>query len=208
MDSESYKVWIARKRQLGICTHCSKKAVVNKASCQNCLDRKKCRANKTYKKRIENSECVRCGQFVPSGHVRCIEHAQLYRNYTKNKKRERRSAGICWKCKSPTVCGRVLCSKCNEKANKRIRKCSRKARIKAIQIYGGKCACCGESEISFLDIDHINNDGASHRRKVGRSKIERWLKKNKYPEGFQVLCANCNASKSRRGGTCAHAIKE
>jgi hypothetical protein len=29
-----------------------------------------------------------------------------------------------------------------------------------------RCACCGETEERFLTIDHINNDGAEHRRKV------------------------------------------
>lgn len=24
--------------------------------------------------------------------------------------------------------------------------------------YGGKCSCCDESEILFLQIDHVNND--------------------------------------------------
>jgi hypothetical protein len=33
-----------------------------------------------------------------------------------------------------------------------------------IAAYGGRCACCGEFERDFLTLDHVNNDGAEHRR--------------------------------------------
>jgi len=75
--------------------------------------------------------------------------------------------------------------------------------------YGGPmCACCGESEILFLSIDHINEDGAEHRRKLGKrygwSGFYSWLKQNNFPTGFQVLCHNCNIAKHRNGGICPH----
>lgn len=74
----------------------------------------------------------------------------------------------------------------------------------AIAAYGGKCQCCGEVQEEFLSIDHVNNDGANHRRKIG-SEIYRWLKNNGYPkEGFQVLCYNCNCAKEF-SGYCPHA---
>ena len=72
-------------------------------------------------------------------------------------------------------------------------------RALAFDHYGGKCACCGENRDYFLAIDHINNDGAEHRRTVCTSNIENWLFKNGWPEGFQVLCHNCNAAKYRFG---------
>ena len=73
--------------------------------------------------------------------------------------------------------------------------------------YGGyKCACCGETEKLFLSIDHINNDGAEHRRthklKTGE-QLHRWLRRNNFPSGFQVLCMNCQWGK-RDGGVCPH----
>lgn len=59
-----------------------------------------------------------------------------------------------------------------------------------------KCATCGETDITILTIDHINNDGAKHRRIQGTgTRFYNWLKKNNYPTGFQVLCHNCNARK-------------
>ena len=50
--------------------------------------------------------------------------------------------------------------------------------------YGNVCACCGESEPAFLSIDHIDNDGASHRKKIG-AQIYRFLIKNNFPKNFK-----------------------
>lgn len=82
-----------------------------------------------------------------------------------------------------------------------------KLRLLCIVHYGDdppKCACCGESNIKFLTIDHINNDGAEHRNEIGRSKLYSWLIKNNFPEGFQVLCMNCNWGKAQNKGVCPH----
>ena len=59
------------------------------------------------------------------------------------------------------------------------------------------CAACGFADIRALCIDHIKNDGASHRREVGGggTTLYRNLKKRNFPEGFQVLCSNCNQIK-------------
>jgi hypothetical protein len=66
-------------------------------------------------------------------------------------------------------------------------------RIEALWHYGrGKCAKCGDTTDEFLQIDHINGGGTEHRKQIG-SGIYRWLRKNQWPEGFRVLCANCNA---------------
>lgn len=77
----------------------------------------------------------------------------------------------------------------------------------AFNHYGRACACCGESERAFLQIDHIDGNGAEHRKTIGRGayQIYAWLKRNEYPEGFQVLCANCNWAKHFQGA-CPHAI--
>jgi coproporphyrinogen III oxidase len=71
--------------------------------------------------------------------------------------------------------------------------------------YGGRCACCGEATREFLEIDHINGGGNKHRREIKcfGNKFYDWLIKNDFPEGFQVLCSNCNMSKGRYG-YCPH----
>lgn len=79
----------------------------------------------------------------------------------------------------------------------------RKLKHEAIMAYGGyRCACCGETEPKFMSIDHIENNGAQHRREVWG--VSRWLKVNGYPKGFQVLCMNCNFGKFMNGGVCPH----
>jgi hypothetical protein len=80
-----------------------------------------------------------------------------------------------------------------------------KQRIMVLQHYGGnpsKCACCGEPRIEFLTVDHIENNGAIHRREIGNTIVE-WLIRNDYPEGYKVLCWNCNCSKGMYG-QCPH----
>jgi len=79
-----------------------------------------------------------------------------------------------------------------------------------IDAYGGVCSCCGESEPLFLEIDHINNNGAAHRKEIGRSAkaLVKWLLDNDFPDGFQLLCANCNQGKKRGGkNVCPHKLK-
>lgn len=93
----------------------------------------------------------------------------------------------------------------------------RQLRHEAIMAYGGYvCSCCGESEPTFLTIDHVNNDAWKYRRtnskgyKVGPhsgGRLLSWLKRSGYPEGFQVLCANCNQGKAVSGtGVCPHLV--
>ena len=71
-----------------------------------------------------------------------------------------------------------------------------------------KCTCCGESGLVFLTIDHINGGGRKHLKKHNRelrggTVFYRWLRKNNYPKGFQVLCYNCNCAK-RCSKFCPH----
>lgn len=74
--------------------------------------------------------------------------------------------------------------------------------------YGGwKCNCCGETERSFLTIDHMENNGSKLRREGvhGHStQFYRWLKKSDFPDQFQVLCMNCQFGKRMNGGCCPH----
>lgn len=59
----------------------------------------------------------------------------------------------------------------------------------------GTCRWCGQGDIDVLCFDHIDNNGAAHRKEVGNSAMAWWLIKNDYPAGFQVLCYNCNNKK-------------
>lgn len=84
-------------------------------------------------------------------------------------------------------------------------------RREVFEAYGGICACCGEAEPTFLTIDHIDNDGAEHRRLLknsGGSAFFAWLRQHNFPTGFQVLCRNCNWGKHANGGICPHKNSE
>jgi hypothetical protein len=68
------------------------------------------------------------------------------------------------------------------------------------------CKCCGETNIAFLTIDHVNNDGAEHRRRDPNARggsLYYLLVRSNFPEGFQVLCMNCNCAKEWYG-VCPH----
>jgi len=58
------------------------------------------------------------------------------------------------------------------------------------------CSCCGFGDVRALDLDHIKNEGGDHRKKIGRRgatyDIYAELKGNGFPDGYQVLCRNCN----------------
>lgn len=97
----------------------------------------------------------------------------------------------------------------NRKSKERNKKLNQKYRVQVLIHYGGdppKCACCGESEFRFLTLDHINGGGSKQRREIfdgtkrkdrGGVPFYRWVKKNGFPEGFQVLCSNCNMAKGK-----------
>jgi hypothetical protein len=87
-----------------------------------------------------------------------------------------------------------------EKERKQSFEYNRLVRIEVLSHYGGKCSFCGDSNLNHLSIDHINNDGAEHRRNGFKSgKLYRWLRDNNYPDGFQVLCFTHNFEKGHYG---------
>ncbi len=81
-------------------------------------------------------------------------------------------------------------------------------KLAAFAAYGGsKCVCCMESEICFLAIDHINGGGHEHRKVNKIGSLYQWLHRNKYPDGYRVLCHNCNHGRYINGGICPHVSK-
>ena len=82
----------------------------------------------------------------------------------------------------------------------------RQLRQQVVEAYGGKCVCCGESNPIFLAIDHVNNDGHTHRVKGKHfgPKLYLIIVKQNFPSHYQLLCYNCNMGKHLNGGTCPH----
>lgn len=85
----------------------------------------------------------------------------------------------------------------------RARARARARRQSLIAELGGACSCCGEDTYEFLQFDHINNDGADHRRKLGKKALVTSDIRKMGLEHFQLLCANCNFAKGMHG-KCVH----
>ena len=117
-----------------------------------------------------------------------------------------------WKAKNPGVANartKEWRLKNYQRATAKQREIDRRYKTAAYEAYGGFiCACCSETMVQFLSIDHVNNDGGNHRKGVPRRNLYKWLKANNYPPGFQILCMNCNFGKARNGGICPHKTSE
>jgi len=74
--------------------------------------------------------------------------------------------------------------------------------------YGQKCQCCGESDIRFLSLDHVNSDGNIHRELLNEQQIYREARREGYPVNkYRLLCMNCNWARAYFGGECPHKSK-
>lgn len=83
-----------------------------------------------------------------------------------------------------------------------------RTRRRFIEKYGGKCACCGETNEGFLSLDHVNSDGHIERKRNTRSYNQALLSilENLPPDPrYQILCYNCNMGRQFHGdGVCPH----
>jgi len=133
-------------------------------------------------------------------------------NAARQKKRRDgfRAAGRCTGCGSYDLApNSKRCQTCIDYDKRSKVRYRQKVKDETFAAYGGyTCACCGISySHEFMCIDHINGGGNKHREELGvwGDTLHRWLKRNNYPPGFQVLCANCNQAKSRHK-ECPHQL--
>lgn len=81
----------------------------------------------------------------------------------------------------------------------------REFKRQVFEAYGNDCSCCGESELKFLSVDHVNGGGGEHRRAVGGgTAVLAEIVRRNFPEEFTVLCFNCNLGRQWNGGICPH----
>ncbi len=74
-----------------------------------------------------------------------------------------------------------------------------------VAAYGSVCACCGELEPLFLELDHVHGGGnKDFRRKGGPVSFYRQIVARGFPDEYRLLCANCNKGRQRNGGFCPH----
>ena len=80
-----------------------------------------------------------------------------------------------------------------KKVSKRYRE---KLRLEVLKHYSHKLECrlCRTKDLKVLALDHIKGGGTRHVKIIGYrgSAFYSWLRKNDYPDGYQVLCMNCN----------------
>lgn len=127
-----------------------------------------------------------------------------------------KALGLCRSCPKPCVEGSTAyCDYHRERTRVRRSINSKKAIIKLRSLclahYGNKCNCCGINIQQFLTLDHLNRKGNIQRKKlfgynVSGIHMYRWLIKNNFPKGFQILCMNCNWA-TRYGTICPHQLE-
>lgn len=95
-----------------------------------------------------------------------------------------------------------------ESYRKKARESARQIKLEVMLHYGPGCAECGESDPDMLNLDHVNNDGKTHRvtRHNGQgssTNLYRKVRMAGFPNPYkgcylQVLCANHNLKKQIR----------
>ena len=141
---------------------------------------------------------------------KCLsEHKKKYR--LRNIERVKRTLDL-WRKKNKEKINanrRIWYQENKEQQIKETKEWRLKLRGDVLRAYGAKCACCGEISVEFLVIDHINGGGNKERKRLklnGGSSFYQYLRKNKFPEGYRVLCHNCNSAKGLYG-YCPHERK-
>jgi hypothetical protein len=128
----------------------------------------------------------------------------------------RRDRRICQRCHSADV-RRWLAAHPERRAQYRAEKSGDGLRDKQalMEAYGGRCVCCGETELAFLTLDHVGGvvpddhcritaDGRRHR--IGSANLYHKIKAEGFPQDkYRCLCFNCNAARSW-GRTCPHEL--
>lgn len=95
-----------------------------------------------------------------------------------------------------------FCKNCSNERGKNNRL---KLKKEFIEAYGGCCQCCGETEISFLTVEHMREFSKKLIYAAKYTLLSR-LKRLGWPEGYTVLCFNCNLSTKEYGTICVHKI--
>lgn len=164
---------------------------------------------------LEPRKCNKCGLSEPEiafyirkvgRNTQCKERHKRQVNKIRS---DARSKGLCVTCHEPAATDRIQCARC---LNKNL-EVYYETKKKVLSHYGSKCECCGESGLPFLNLDHIDRNGAEESRKLfgqdsGGIRLYYYLVRNEFPPGYRVLCFNCNFASYHNDGVCPHKLTE
>jgi hypothetical protein len=72
-----------------------------------------------------------------------------------------------------------------------------------MEMYGGRCACCGITRRIFLSLDHIDGGGNAQRKASGQRGAYLDATRKYQPKVYRILCHNCNmAMEHEENHTC------
>lgn len=158
-----------------------------------------------YKKFKMLGLCRRCGEEPLPGKTRCHKCHEAHLNYSKLHKEKAIKNGLCrYCCKAESLTNKTMCAECLASHSAKEKHRNQNNRQLCIEKYGGMCQCCGLAVPKYLQLDHVLNDGAEHRRELasnGRGgNLYKWAVANDFPDRLQLLCANCHQAKTCFGG--------
>ena len=204
-------------KELNLCKRCRKSLDRIGSYCTECLE-KDLYQQKQYRDKMKSLAikayggyiCASCGETEPL--FLCLDHIN---GGGRKQMRDLHGNGINlyrWLAENgyPTGFMQVLCYNCNIKKSVVHTKSKYRIKLKNLvfRAYGGYiCNCCKVIDPDVLCIDHINGGGEKHRREMKNSssiRTYKWLRDNNYPDGFQVLCHNCNSGRELNGRICPH----
>lgn len=206
------------KNTYEICTKCKQPNDNKRSWCKRCIKES---TQARQAKRMAEGLC-RCGKDLLPNRTCCVaccershvwhrknqdrvnEHKRRYRVENAEKLKIRNAER--WANNENNVKEKSALWRANNREKKAAQDAAWYARIRdqVFAYYGDKCACCQVDDPGFLTIDHVHGGGTKHRKQLNRNSIYSWLVKQKFPEGFQTLCFNCNLGRSKCGGVCPH----
>lgn len=145
---------------------------------------------------LTQKQCIRCNNIHPikdfTIHTKTKDGYSQYckpcnaiwaRNYRKNNKQRCSDAKKRYHAKH------------REKILKRMQDYISGLKNRVFNLYGNKCACCGETNREFFALDHLEGGGTKERKRLGtRGLFIQAAKPEFQKDKYQLLCHNCNMS--------------
>jgi hypothetical protein len=161
------------------------------------MDTKRRRQRATTKRRWRTARrvagfCHDCGELTEPGKSRCARHSEQTAGALKRRRNKRRECGLCERCDNPADPGKARCARHRKQRSEGIKA----IKLEVLSRYGkgGRAVCCWPgctvSDPDMLTLDHVNDDGAKHRRETGLmgKTLYARLKRQGWPLGYQTLC--------------------